>query len=99
MYNLRRAVWFLPYIRDAGEQQRRPLYVINRKAMQPVQLRAVDDDADLPVIGNDVDGLHGNLSLSVTYHFRGLTKMVRYAHSAACTFNLSSLAVILKGCF
>nr|DAK87115.1 MAG TPA: hypothetical protein [Caudoviricetes sp.]DAR31331.1 MAG TPA: hypothetical protein [Caudoviricetes sp.] len=67
--------------------------------MQPFQLRAVDDDADLPVIGNDVDGLHGNLSLSVTYHFRGLTKMVRYAHSAACTFNLPPVAVILKGCF
>lgn len=62
MYNLRRAVWFLSYIRDAGEEQRRTLYVIDRKAVQPVQLRAVDDDAHFAVIGNNVDGLHYNTS-------------------------------------
>nr|DAG72160.1 MAG TPA: hypothetical protein [Caudoviricetes sp.] len=62
MYNLRRAVGFLPYIRDAGEQQRRTLYVINRKAMQPIQLCAVDNDAYFAVIGNNVDGLHYNTS-------------------------------------
>ena len=37
-------------------------WVINRKAMQPIQLRAVDDDAYFAVIGNNVDGLHYNTS-------------------------------------
>lgn len=62
MQDLFRVAALFSNVGNAGEKQRRTFYIVNGKAVQPFQLRAVDYDAHFAVIGNNLDGLHYNTS-------------------------------------
>lgn len=79
----------LPDIRNTGKPQRAALDVVQRKAVQALELHAINEDFNLSIHGNNVHVLHGASSLRYQgSSFSRLAKMARYAHSADRIFTL-----------
>lgn len=62
MENAARFVRCFPDVRDAREQQRAALYIVQRKTVQIGEPDAVDGDLHVRPVGGDADMLYGDPS-------------------------------------